>query len=455
MAALGLAVAACCVALLAGGGTGASAAPPRAAQVPPPSPNHVDTWALDDGCNGGFRAGAALVRRWLTFAESNCGPNARKASTDCHAGAVRYCAAMQYLDTDWIYGDARVPIGTASHSTWWLHEPAGRFHTRVFGNQEGGGYLLNQSVSAVRTWFRNYVRRHYNHDDGLLMDDQAPSLSEELYYSTCGCRSTFEIRKDSVLRAAHNAMSATLTHADGVQFLQADNTLAPNPFLPQGLNMLDRVAGVDGLIAEGDPLQFGVLDPYYSTLLDQIAYILNRTPGFVVVMSHGNAGAGSLPRARRIQEATVMLGYSRGRMVDWADLEIGSRSLAVFPEEGIVPTAALQSMGAPGGHGCLAGTGLVCPRGGHNSLQVAAGVYRREFRSCANQGKPFGACAAIINTTGSAVTVRAGWLRQHYGHVITTRGGDVESRGAINLAGATFGAGRTRIPAHDAILLAP
>src|SRR3982074_389114 len=35
---------------------------------------HVDTWALDDGCNGGVGAGAALVRSWLTYAESNCGP---------------------------------------------------------------------------------------------------------------------------------------------------------------------------------------------------------------------------------------------------------------------------------------------------------------------------------------------------------------------------------------------
>jgi hypothetical protein len=414
---------------------------------------HIATWAIDDGCSGGSGAGQALVRQWVTFAESNCGPNATKAQGDCHVAGRTYCYVTQYMDTDWIYGDARVPVSRAAKPNWWLHEPAGHRRALIFGNQEGGGHLLNQTVPAVREWFRSYVRRFYNEDDALLMDDQSPSLPEELYYSTCHCRTTLEIHSNAILRSAHNRMSAALTHRDGARFLQADNTLAPNPFLPQGLNMLDRGAGVDGLIAEGEPEEFGTLDPYYSTLLDQIAYVINRSKAFVVPMSHGNAGAPSQPRSRLVQEATVLLGFSPGRMVDWADLEMGSTRLAVWPEEGIYPSGARESMHAPGGHGCLAGTGVVCSTGGHNDLEVAGGVYRREFRSCSEEGVAFGDCAAIVNTTGSTVTVRRSWLHQSYRHVITISGGDVQSGGTIDLSGGRFAAGRTKIAPHSALLI--
>jgi len=415
---------------------------------------HVDTWAIDDGCGGGAGASPALVREWVTFAESNCGPEASKAQSDCHVKNRSYCYVTQYMDTDWVYGDTKVPVARAAKPSWWLHEPASHQRTLIFGDQEGGGHLLNQTVPAVRDWFRKYVREFYNQDDALLMDDQSPSLPEELYYSTCHCRTTFEIHSNAILRSAHNRMSAALTHRDGARFLQADNTLAPNPFLPQGLNMLDREAGVDGLIAEGEPENFGTLDPYYSTLLDQMAYVINRTTAFVVPMSHGNAGAASQQRSRLVQEATVLLGFSPGRMVDWADLEIGSLRLAVWPEEGIYPSGAIQSMHAPGGRGCLAGTGVVCSTGGHINLQVSPGVYRREFRSCSDQGSAFGDCAAIVNTTAAAVVIRQAWLHQGYRHVITLSGGDIQSGGTIDVTGARFTAGRTTIAPHAALLIA-
>jgi hypothetical protein len=418
------------------------------------TPAHIETWAIDDGCSGGGGASSALVRRWLTVAESNCGPLVNKANRDCQTKRVDYCSVVQYMDTDWIYADALLPLPRKTPSDWWLHAPGSATGARIFGHQEGGGYLLNQSVPAVRDWFSDYVRRYYNADTGLVMDDQSPSLSEELYYSTCGCKTTHEIASDSVLRAAHNAMSAALKHRNGSQFLQVDNTLAPNPFLPQGLNMLDSAAGVDGLIAEGEPEQYGgVMDPYYSTLLDQIAYIQDRTAAFVVPMSHGYANAPTLMQSRRVQEATVLLGFEPDRIVDWADLEVGSTHLSVWPEEGIYPSEPLESMQAPGGNGCLAGTGVVCSTGGHNDLEVAPGIYRREFGSCALYSVAFGPCAAVVNSTAAPVAVRSSWLRQNYGHVVTLVGGDVQSGGRISLKGAAFSANSTVVPAHDALLL--
>ena len=361
---------------------------------------------------------------------------------------------MQYLDTDWNFAVEATRLAGAASSVWWVHEPAPNQGIRIFSNTFGGGYLVNQINPTVKSFFSSYARRHFDGDDGLMMDWQSPSLSQELYYSTCGCTTTTEIRTDRALRAGHQAMSAALTHVDGRPFIQVDNTLPPNPFLPQGLGMLNSRIGVDAWVIEGEPFDYGTLDPSYSTLLDQIAYIATRTRGFAIPMSRAEAGAAYQPRARRIQEATMLLGFSPGHLVDWAALEEGSADLAVWPEEGIYPTGPVESMRRPGGSGCLAGTGVVCSHGGHTSLQVAPGVYRREFRACYDRGVRFGACAAIVNTTARAVTVRARWLRLRYRHQIGFIGGDVQSGGKLTPAGARVGAGSAVIPADDAILLA-
>jgi hypothetical protein len=416
--------------------------------------SHIATWAFDDGCNGGAGASSGFVHQWLNYAESNCG-SSRKARVNCHSRHRTYCYSMQYLDTDWYFAADHDRVASAASSNWWLHAPSPNQGRMIFTGGLGGAYLINQSRPAVRSFFQSYVRRHYNADDGLLMDWQSPSLSQELYYSTCGCSRTSEIRTNAALRAAHQAMSAALTHRDGARFIQADNTLPTNPSLPQGLNMLNPRIGVDAWTVEGEPENDGALDPDYSTLLDQIAYVSTRTSGFVAPMSRAPAGAPYQAQSRRVQEATMFLGYSPRHLVDWANLEVGSRHLAVWPEEGIYPTHPLQSMRRPGGRGCLAGTGRVCSKGGHRSVEVAPGVYRREFRSCYVRRAPFGACAAIMNTTGRWITVRSRWLRIPLHHQITFNGGDAQSGGSLDLTGAMFNARSSTIAPYDAVLLAP
>lgn len=419
---------------------------------------HIGTWAFDDGCNGGVAASSRLVRAWLSYAESDCGPRATKASVDCHAHGRVLCDVMQYLDTNWAYptGADHVPMARMdSVSNWLLHTPMSMPLATIFSSGLGGGYLMNQMTPDVQSFFHSYVRAHYDSADGLLMDWQVPSLTQELYYSNCGCSTTREIPSNAMLRTAHQQMAAALTHRNGKLFIQADNSLPANPYLPQGLGMLNHALGVDAWVAEGEPLNYGVLDAYYSTLLDQMAYITHRKSAFVVLLSRAPAGASYQQRSRRVQEATVLLGFKPGRVVDWAGLENGSRNLAVWPEEGIYPTAPVQSMASPGGRGCLAGTGVVCRRGGHNSVQVAPGVYRRVFRDCYNRQVPFGPCAVIVNTSGAPVVVRSRWLRgASLQHQITFAGGDVQSGGRVNLAGAPFTAGSTSVGADDALLLA-
>ena len=87
-------------------------------------------------------------------------------------------------------------------------------------------------------------------------------------------------------------------------------------------------------------------------------------------------------------------------------------------------------------------------------MQVAPGVYRREFGACYDRGAPFGRCAVIVNDTATAVTVSPAWLMQLYAHQITMGGGDVQSGGTINTTGALFVAGVTQVPPDDALLLA-
>ncbi len=218
-----------------------------------------------------------------------------------------------------------------------------------------------------------------------------------------------------------------------------------------GLMMDDTSGGMSQQFYQG----------YYSNLLDDMAYVDNKYPSGYFLVLDSRDPSGSL-QGCRVTEATVLLGYSPGQVVDHADLETNGNDLAVWPEEGIYPTDPVQSMSAPGGSGCEGGDGGLCSSGGHNSLEVAsggnyndagAGVYRRELRDCYNQGVSFGPCAAIVNDTWSTVTVQSSWLSQSYGHVITMNGGDVQSGGTINVTGASFTAGSTTIPAGDAVLL--
>jgi len=409
---------------------------------------HIETWSFDDGCNGGTGASAGLVQSWLTYAESNCGSLDTKALDDCNASGVTYCTAVEYLDTNHIYGVGSVPILLSAQENWWLHEPGSTDSAhRLTTSGYGGGNILNQANPAVDAWFKNYAEA-YNSYPALMMDDSPESLSQELYGT--GYTTSDEITSDTGLAAAHEQMAAAMTRSDGTPFTQIDNGLSPNPSLTPPFSMLNNPSSVTGLITEGAPEDDGTLTPFYGSLLDEMAYVDHTNDDFIVLLSYDTSGS---TQSRRVQAATTLLGYAAGHTVSWSDLETNSGNLAVWPEEGIVPTDAVQTMSEPGGAGCFAATGVSCSTGGHNNLQVAPGVYRREFGACYNRGTLFGDCATIVNTTGSPVTVKSSWLTQTYSSEITMNGGDVQSGGTVNLKGAPFNAGTTSVPADDAALL--
>jgi hypothetical protein len=321
---------------------------------------------------------------------------------------------------------------------------------------------------AVRDWFASYVRHCLRDYPALMMDDTGTAPDALLFDSVGAYAGSSEIFDRSALATEHRQMARAMTHADGSAYLQIDNGLSANDNLATPFDLLNQPASVRGLVVEGAPMADGLLTPdaadppasdpaYYATLLDELARVDTLgADDFVVLLSYDRSGTVS---ARLIQQATEMLGYSAGHVVDWADLETGdadAADLAVWPEEGIVPTDPVRSMRAPGGRGCLDGDGQVCSRGGHLGLQVrgTAGVYVREFHACYDRGVLFGSCAAIVDDTGTGYTVASGWLRQRYRWQIGLSGGDVQSGGTVRLHGAPFSPGSTAIGPWSAMLLA-
>jgi hypothetical protein len=446
---------------------------------------HVPTWAYDDGnavdpCNGGGGAPPSLVEHWLTYAESNCGSESltTKALTDCIRDGVTHCTPVAYVEANWNYaanparnqGSCNPVVSPDQPETWWLHIPgtvAPGPENRLSTTATGGGNLVNQTTAAVRSWFQSYVRHCLRDYPALMMDDTGTAPSALLLDSVGSYAASSEIFSGSALVAAHQQMAEAMTHSDGSAYLQIDNGLSANNNLAAPFALLSHPSSVRGLVAEGAPMANGLITPdaadppasdpvYYATLLDELAHVDNLGGNdFVVLLSYDRSGTVS---ARLMQQATEMLGYSGGHVVDWADLETGdaaAHDLAVWPEEGVVPTDPVESMQAPGGRGCLGGDGAVCTSAGHHDLEVRGtpGVYVREFRACYDRGVLFGACAAIANDTGNQYAVPSGWLTQDYRWQIGLSGGDVQSGGTVNIHGQAFTAGSTTIGPWSAMLL--
>ena len=147
-----------------------------------------------------------------------------------------------------------------------------------------------------------------------MVDDTAAALNEQLYGS--GADSSQELSSNAQLVSAHEQLAAALTHIDGSRYVQIDNGINPNPYVQTPFALLDHPGTVNGLIAEGYPMDNGTLVSYYSSLLDDMAYVDHTADDFIVLLSYDSSGS---LRARRVQAATVLLGYSPGHTVSWSD----------------------------------------------------------------------------------------------------------------------------------------
>ena len=260
-------------------------------------PHHIETWAYDDGWPEGGGASSALVAQWVNYAE---GTGGSKPVTDCHSTGAT-CTSLAYFNPHRIYDCAgcSVPLSlTTTPEDWWLHIPgfsdsAHRIRTSFNGTTTAN--LPNLTLSAVRDWFANYARANDNAYDGFMVDDTPATLHDERYPS--GYETSNELTTDAQVVSGESLLAAALTHSDGTPFVQFDNGISVNHYLPPGFNRLNN-AGVAGLVTEGVPVASGTFTGYYDSLLDEMAYINTQASKFMVIL--GYDASGSL-QARRDQ----------------------------------------------------------------------------------------------------------------------------------------------------------
>jgi hypothetical protein len=459
--------------LLACAGCGGAGRPPRAPRVPA----HIETWAYVDPCHGVGSAQRRLVREWVTYAEAKCATGLGVAVGDCRARGVSYCTSVAYIDPNLDWSGAglgmvvpscmhgRAGVQACANEDWFVHKPgrtdrAGRLTWK--SPDIGSAYLLDGADASFDRFVTAYAHRVLSRFDALMVDDVGASTREQLFGDADPIyTSSEELRTDAQVQRDH----VTLADDLAPRYLQIDNGLSVNPSSLPAFTLLNRPHQVVGLVAEGYPesLESETVASWYSTGLDDIAY-LEHAPqlahDFVVLLGYNPSGSDA---ARRVQEATVMLGFEPGRIVDWADLDQNAPGPAVWPEEGLYFEQPVQTMQAPIGPACMNGAGGPCDHG-HADLELAlgsaadeqqggAGVYRREFEHCFYAGRPIGPCAAIMNDTKRPEVAERSWLTQDYRYEITFAGGEVGRGGHLVLHGARFTPGRTTIAPDDAALL--
>ncbi len=394
----------------------------------------------------------------MTFAESGLG--SPKAQIDCNA-IPKVCQSVFYFDPNILYDSAQCPFQpdasalAAASENWFVHQhgftdSTHRVETHYSQTCNGAintipVWAFNNSVPAVAAWYSTYLQSNADAWDIYFMDDTDATIADQFYAAgqgMCGglCSITQEFTTNSAISAEHTSFVGGLTHVNSQPMhilfnsLQFDGQQTAN-----NINLLNSSSQFIGAVCENCAVANGLLTPaYYQRVLNSMNTVISYG-GIMVLQSRGSNAAGSSAQInqRLVTTGLTWLGYSEGHIVVWPDLEDNTTNLAVWPEDLIYPASPLSSM--------VAGPG---------DLQVAPGVWRREFATCYQLGAFFGHCAAIVNSTASTITVSSTWLSQTYGHIILLSGGDVLSGGSASLNTASFSPGVSTIPASGAILLA-
>lgn len=417
-------------------------------------PSHIATWAKDLYNSAGALGTSAQAKAYLTYAQGGDG-NA-KALNDCRGGG---CQSVFYFDPHMLY-DSSVCAGGSSvvraikahaNETWYVHETG---HTtapyRIHGSyvMECAGkhetipvYAMNTLSSTLLAYYRSYfltTAAGWNH---FFMDDTSAKVLTQFYGAGGGfclneaghlCTSTEEMRTDAAVVSEHTALANAIPVSgfyNGINFTGSE---------ANDLNILDSTTHFEGAICEDCVVNSGVFRPtMYAPVLNTMAAV-NRTHGAFVELNHGESAIGSAAQIaqRAITTAMAWLGYSEGHTIVYPDLEANTDRLAIYPENSIYPTTPIETMST-----------------GAANIEVASGVYRREFRTCYNNRVAIGACAAIVNGTSRNVVVSSAWLHQAYGHVVELIGGDIPGGGRVSLTSVGFAANRTYIAPYQGLMI--
>jgi len=441
-----------------------SASPTPVVTAAGTAPTHISTWAFDESSGEGASASAALVQRYLTYAQGGYGD--AKAQSDCDGAGPSPCSSVFYFDPNFIYdapsctSQIAAAFMAAADETWFVHESgyADAAH-RVAGSYQGtcNGtamtvpvYLTDQNNPSVDAFFSSYLRSYANGWDRYFMDDTSASVLTQAYGPGGGfcadnppndyCTSTAEYPTDASVVAAHTALLATLNHASGNAMIGMFNGVGFSGNTPENLNLIEASNGrLIGAVCENCVVNAGTLESAnYERVLNAMAATNATSGGSFVELNTGFSASGSASQIsqRLVTTAMAWLGFNGSSTIVFPNLEDNTKNLAIWPEDALYPTQPLQSMST-----------------GASDIAVGTGVWRREFAACFLDGSPIGQCAALVNGTSSAVTIANAWLRQSYGHTVTLAGGDVESGGSVSVSQSAFTANLTSIPAAGAVLL--
>jgi hypothetical protein len=422
---------------------------------------HIPTWAYDSYDGQGTNVSADVVRKYVSFAES--GLDNSKSVRDCSGSGA--CSSVFYFNPSLIYVSPLCPYPaykdflTQASEDWFVHLPgqdalAGRVQGTYLQSCKGARipvhvYEANQANAAVRAFFAAYLQKNGDDFDYYLMDDTSDSLLTQMYGPGGGfckaqggngyCLGTAEYSSDADLVRAHMALASVLNHKSGSPMYFYYNGIAFTPHSPLIPPLLGNGSRFRGAICENCAVSDGTLrTAMYPKVLSAMARI-DAIPGAAFVeLSTGKSPDGSPEQVaqRFVTTAIAWLGYADEHTIVWPDLEFTTHNLAVWPEDEIVPSAPLETMSSSAA-----------------DIEVGPNVWRREFAACYLDGAPIGACAAVLNGSGTQVSVPAAWFHQRYGHTVTANGGDAPSGGSITLNGAAFAPDSTQIPPGQALLL--
>ena len=426
-------------------------------------PYHIPTMAFDEYTGEGTNASSATVGAYVSYAEG--GEGNAKATVDCDSSATKSCLSVFYMDPNFLYASVScvsteaASVAASQAESWFVHESGySDFAHRVQGSytQNCGGttektpvYLLDDANPAVISFFQSFLQSAANGWDVYFMDDTSSRVLTQAYGPGGGfcannppdsyCTTTQEYPTDASVAAAHVAFANSMVHTNGSPMQFIFNGVGFSGTTVENLNLLTGSSNFIGAVCEECIVNAGVLQPQlYAKVLDAMAQI-DAIPGASFVeLSTGYSPAGSAAQIHQRVAATAVawLGYSAGHTIVFPNLEDNTTNLAVWPEDAIVPTEPVESMTSQA-----------------SDIAVEPGVYVREFAECYDAGVAIGQCAAVVNSTASAVTVEASWLKQTYKHLLALTGGDIPSGGTMSLTSDYFVPGVTQIQPSWATLL--
>ena len=427
-------------------------------------PMHIPTMAFDEYTGEGTNASSATVNAYLSYAEG--GEGNTKATADCDSGSTKNCLSVFYMDPNFLYASKScvsaeaASVATSEAESWFVHESgysdsahrvAGTYTQNCSGTTEKTPvYLLDDANPAVVSFFKSYLQSVADNWDVYFMDDTSARVLTQAYGPGGGfcsnnppdnyCTTTEEYPTDASVAAAHDTFANSMSHVNGSPMQFIINGVSFSGTTVENLNILTGSSSFIGAVCEECIVDAGVLQPQmYAKVLDAMAQIDAISGASFVELSTGYSAPGSAVQVHQRVAATAIawLGYSPGHTIVFPNLEDNTTNLAVWPEDAIVPTQPLESMTSQA-----------------SDIAVEPGVYVREFAQCYNAGVAIGQCAAVVNSTSSAVTIQASWLKQKYTHLVAITGGDIPSGGKISLTSDFFVAGITSVqPSLGTLLL--